>query len=132
MLRVTLHEREPATTVRSVVELEEVLSKASKEARTRELLAGIMLDAENGTRLTIVVGGDDTVLTFDSAGSNPPYYVSKGPVDVDQPAFTCYLNFEHHTEFSEKSVIPIASGLNAAREFFFSGEVPRCVTWEEV
>ena len=95
------------------------------------LIAAIVIEVENQNYMTIVVGGSETVLTFDFAHHNGPYFASKGISDQDEPLMTCYLNFNHHTEFPRKYVIPLADGVEAVKEFARSGELPACVQWQE-
>jgi hypothetical protein len=80
----------------------------------------------------MVVGGCETVLSFEYGHLDPPYYASKGESDDDEPILTCFLTFQHHTEIPRRSVIPYANGMNAVAEFFDSGNLPTCISWEEV
>ena len=96
------------------------------------MLAAIELVADNGNIMYLVVGGDETVVAFDYAHRETPYYSSKGPTDADDPVLTAYLAFNHHTEFPRRSVIPMRDGLSAVYEFFETGELPACVVWAEV
>ena len=65
--------------------------------------------AANGNVITMVVGGDETVLGFDYGHRNPPYYSSRGPSNGEEPILSCQLTFQHHTEFPRKYVIPIVT-----------------------
>ena len=76
-----------------------------------------MIEAPNKNAMTIVVGSSETVLSFDSADRNPPYFASKGASDQDEPVMTCYLNFAHHTEFPRRYVIPLKDGIEAVNQF---------------
>lgn len=91
-----------------------------------------MIKSENSNEVGIVVGSEETVLTFGYAHRNPPYYVSKGTVDEDDAIMTCYVTFNHHTEFPRRYVISFAEGLKAVREFIESGGLPTCIEWTEV
>jgi len=113
-------------------ELERVLDAASDEARAKNILSAVILEAENGNSITIVIGGGETVLSFDYGHLNPPYYASKGKSDELEPILTCFLTFDHQTEFPRKNVIPYADGLKAVAEFLDSGSLPTCIKWEEV
>ena len=120
----------PLTQVRTSTELDRILDDAAKQARDRRLLTAITLNSDNGNALTIALGGEETVLSFDH--ENGPYFASKGQSNEEQPFFTCFLNFDHHTEFPRKYVIPVGLGINAVREFLLSEERPTCVSWTEV
>jgi hypothetical protein len=113
-------------------QLDEVLHEAAKEAQSHKVLGAVLIEAANGNVITMVVGGEDTVLSFDYADRNPPYYSSRGASDADEPMLTCYLTMQHHTEFPRKYVIPVADGVNAVRQFLDSGNLPTCLNWEEV
>jgi hypothetical protein len=108
-----------------------VLEAASDEARAKNLLSVVILDAENGNSTTMVVGGSETVLSFEYGHLDPPYYASKGESDDDEPILTCFLTFQYYTEFPRRSVIPYPNGVNAVAEFFDSGSLLTCISWEE-
>jgi hypothetical protein len=80
----------------------------------------------------MVVGGEETVVTFDLEGEKPAYYASQGASAGDDPSMTCYLTFNHHTEFPRRYGIPFMEGLRAVREFLDSGGLPRCINWDQV
>ena len=124
-------DRQPVT-VHDGPGLDEILNEASKEARIRNLLGGVLITADNHNEITIVVGGEETVLTFESGDGNPPYYASRGTFNADETTMTCYLLLQHHTEFPRRNVIPFADGFNAVREFLVTGARPACINWERV
>ena len=129
-LRITTHEEQPRETVSGMSSLDDILYTASEESRIRKMLNGIILEAENGNTLLLVVGSEETVLIFNYGGPDPPYYASKGNSDDDDPMLTCYITFQHHTEFPRRYVIPFVEGLKAARQFLGSDDPPACITWE--
>lgn len=112
--------------------LDEVLRTATEEARKSGTLGAILIEAANGNVITMVVGGDETVLGFDYGHHDPPNYSSRGPSNEDEPILTCRLTFQHHTEFPRKCLIPIADGVKAVRRFLDSGDLPACINWEEM
>ena len=85
----------------------------------------------NGNVITMVVGGQETVLGFDSGDPNS-YCASKGASDAVEPVMTCYFMMSHHTEFPRKNVIPVADGVKAVHQFLDSGDLPTCIKWEQV
>lgn len=119
-------------TVEDSVQLDQALREADEEARKRGMLGAVQLKAANGNVITMVVGGYETVLGFDYGHLDLRYYASRGLSDSEEPLLTCYLMFQHHTEFPRKYVIPTADGVNAVRQFLDSGELPTCVKWDEV
>ena len=131
-LQVRIREDAGPLKVEDDNQLDEVLRTATEEARKRGTLGAILIEAANGNIITMVVGGDETVLGFDYGHHDPPYYSSRGPSNEDEPILTCQLTFQHHTEFPRKSVIPIADGVKAVRQFLHSGNLPACINWEEV
>jgi hypothetical protein len=92
----------------------------------------VLIEANKGNVITMVVGGDETVLGFDYGEPNPRYYASRGASDADAPIVTCYLTMQHHTEFPRKYAIPLADGLKAVRQFLDSDDLPTCIKWEQV
>jgi hypothetical protein len=132
ILQVKVREGEVPVTVTDVSELDRVLQAASEEARAHKMMGAILIEAESGNVITMVVGGEETVLSFDSEHLNPPYYASRGKSDCDEPKLTCYTQFHHHSEFSRKYVIPLEDGVRAVRQFLYSGDLPTCIKWDEV
>ena len=128
---LTIHEDQPKIPVESAEELDAALSEAAVEARARGLLNIVFIEAENGDILGLVVGGDETALSFIYGHRDPPYYASLGSSADDHPVLTAYVSFQHHTEFPRKYVIPIADGRLAALEFFHSGTLPYSMEWEQ-
>ena len=119
--------------VEDATQLHEALRQAAEEARKREILGAVLIEAGNGNVITMVVGGDETVLGFDDF-SDPDLrcYASRGASDADEPIMTCYLAMHHHTEFLRKNVIPLSDGVKAVRQFLSSDGLPKCISWEEV
>ena len=132
-MRVLTEVRDDATpvNVETPAQLHAVLNETAKEAQSRKMLVAIVLEADNGKALTIVLGGKETVVGFDHKGSGP-YFASKGESENDHPVMTCFLNFSHHTEFSRRYVVPILQGVNAAEEFVMTRERPTCIQWLEL
>lgn len=129
--RVTILNDKPPIAVDDGLQLDGALREAENEARARGLLGVIIIEAANKNSITMVVGSStETVLGFDYGDG--PYYASKGISNEVEPVMTCYLTFAHHTEFPRKFVIPVADGVEAVKEFIGSGELPTCITWEEV
>lgn len=129
---VTIIGEKPPIAVENAAQLEDALRLASNEAKGRGVLGAIVIEAPNKNSMTMVVGGSETVLSFDFADRNPPYLASKGISEQDQPMMTCYLIFAHHTEFPRKYVIPLKDGIEALKQFVSSGELPTCIAWRDV
>jgi len=131
-LQIRIRDDAAPLTVEDGSQLEKVLNAETEEARRRGVLGAVLLEAVNGNVITMVVGGEETVLSFDYGHHNPPYYSSRGPSNADEPMLTCFLTFQHHTEFPRKYVIPVTDGVKAVRQFLDSGDLPTCINWEEV
>jgi hypothetical protein len=131
-MKITVHENEPSIEVQDVASVSEVISSAAEEARATGLLNIISIEADNGNYLTLVVGGDETVLGFNYAHQDPPYYASKGKDESDEPVMTAYVALRHHTEFPRRWVISMKEGLLAVQEFCETSELPRRIEWTEV
>lgn len=63
---------------------------------------------------------------------DPPYYVSAGEAQTDDPVLTAYVGLEHYTEFPRRWVVTFAAGKQAAREFLATGQRPESITWTEL
>jgi hypothetical protein len=131
-LRVMIQEGVSMRTVNSISELDQALQDASSQARSAGLLNIIFLYAPNDDHLSLVVGGDETVVGFNYGHGDPPYCASKGETDADDPVLTAYVSLEHHTEFPRRWVVPMELGHRAAVEFLTSGERPRAIRWAEL
>lgn len=118
-----------ATRASTIEELDRLIAMAAEEAQARGMLNIIFLDAPNGNELSLVVGGDETVLGFVHGHRDPPYYATRGDTADLRPVMTCYIGLAHHTEFPRMHVISYAEGLAAAHEFAATGSLPRSVEW---
>jgi hypothetical protein len=129
---ITILDDRPPVAVDDGVQLDDALRDAANEARARGKLRAVLIEAANKNSMTMVVGSSETVLSFDYGHGNPPYYVSKGTSNEDEPMMVCYLSFAHHTEFPRKFVIPLMDGIAAVKQFVGSGELPTAITWERI
>ena len=131
-MKVTIHEKEPVIIVDGLEHLNKIISNTIERAKGKGFFSVILLSDDDENELGLAVGGDETVLSFTYGRDNMPYYASKGKLDTEEPVFTCFLLFEHHTEFLRKWVIPFEIGIKACHEFFNSGDLPTCIEWVEV
>jgi hypothetical protein len=131
-IRASIYDRTPELILSDVNALDAVLDEASREARARGKLNIVVLGAPNRDRLSLVLGGEETVVGFNYGHGDPPYYASAGAVQADAPVFTAFMGLEHHTEFPRRWVVPDAAGRQAAREFLLTGERPSSLQWVEV
>jgi hypothetical protein len=135
-IMVTIHaairDRTPERVLSDVTALDSLLDEVSAEARTVGRLNVVVLSAPNRDWLSLVLGGKETVVSFNYGHGNPPYYASVGATEGDEPMLTAFVGLEHHTEFPRRWVVPAAAGRQAAREFLATGQRPASLRWEEV
>lgn len=131
-LRILIQQSGPTHTVASVLELEKTLEDAALQANSVGRLNVIFLYGPNKDHLSLVVGGNETVVGFNYGHGDPPYYASEGVGEGEEPVFTAYVSLEHHTEFPRHWVVPMELGRTAAREFLATGERPTVVNWVEL
>jgi hypothetical protein len=128
----SIYDRAPELILSDINALDAALDKASLEARAKGRLNIIILGAPNRDWLSLVVGGEETVVGFNYGHGNPPYYASVGAEQADAPVLTAFMGLEHHTEFPRRWVVPDSAGRQAAREFLLTGERPSSLHWVEV
>ncbi len=131
-LHAALLDGAPERLVNDDKDLTVMIAEACATAKAVGKLNIIFLYAPNRDHLTLVVGGEETVVGFNYGHGNPPYYVSVGGSEVDSPVLTAYVGLEHHTEFPRRWVVPFEVGEQAATEFLATGERPRAVNWLEL
>ena len=131
-MRITLNEKESARKTDSIRELDDTLEFAKLEAIRENKLNIVFLEANNGNELSVVVGGDETVLGFTFSDGNPPYYASKGNSEDIEPILSGFVGLEHHTEYTRSNVISSTRALLAIHEFFNFGDLPKSIQWVEV
>jgi hypothetical protein len=108
------------------------MQQAALQAKSVGRLNVIFLYGPNEDHLWLVVGADETVLGFNYGHGDPPYYVSEGTDEADEPLLTAYVSLDHHTEFPRRWVVPMELGGRAATEFLATGERPTAVKWVEL
>jgi hypothetical protein len=89
-IRAIVEEPGPERLLRSVAELEQTLADAASRAQAAQMLNVVFLHAANGDQLSLVVGGDETVLGYNLGHGNPPYYASAGEATADEPVLIAY------------------------------------------
>jgi hypothetical protein len=132
VIHAAIHDGAPERVLSDVKALDAVLDEASAEARTVGKLNLVVLSAPNRDCLSLVIGGEETVVSFNYGHGDPPYYASVGAAKTDEPVLTAFVGLQHHTEFARRWVVPVAAGRHAAREFLSTGQRPSSLAWEEV
>jgi hypothetical protein len=128
--KVTCEESSPQR-VTSSAAFDVAIRQADVEAKARGLLNVIFIEVPAGHILGMVVGGDESALTFTYNHRNPPYLESVGPVQDSDPILTCYVSYTHPTELPRRCVISFPAAFRAAQEFVTSGNLPASVQWAE-
>jgi hypothetical protein len=131
-IRASITDQAPQRLLTSVEALDATLDEASAQSRAEGKLNIVLLTAANGDWLSLVVGGEETVVGFNYGHGDPPYYASLGEARTDEPVLTAYVGLAHHTEFPRRWVVPAVAGRQAAREFLLTGERPISLKWEEL
>jgi Immunity protein Imm1 len=131
-IRASIKDQAPEVVLKTAEALDAVLDEASAEAQAKGRLNIVLLSAPNRDWLSLVVGGDETVVSFNFGHGDPPYYASVGDAQTNELVLTAFVGLEHHTEFPRRWVIPTVAGRQAAREFLATGERPNSLRWEEL
>ena len=86
----------------------------------------------DGTRdsLSIGLGLDVSVLNHVRADKNPPYSISVGRSNRDEPI--AFLFGGEWSEYPIRNTVPISAARAAMRKFCETGELTKDVVWEEV
>jgi hypothetical protein len=131
-VRASIYDRARELVLSDVEGLDATLDKAAEEARAKGKLNIVILSSSNRDWMSLVVGGEETVVGFNYGHGDPPYYASLGTELTDEPVLTAFMGLEHHTEFPRRWVVPVAAGREAAREFLLTGALPTTLKWVEV
>ena len=131
-VRILTKENEPAVSVLDWTTAERVLQNAYVDATKADIYAFVTLNSDDGYELGIAVGGDRSVLSYQSANGEPPYMASLGTVMRHSEVLTAYAWFAHHTEFPGDYAIPWSQALAATQQFFEGMRPPEAVTWQMV
>ena len=131
-VRASIHDQAPALELDNVEALDAALDAASAEAQLEGKLNIVLLRVHNDDWLSIVLGGEETVVSFNFGHGDPPYFASLGEAQTDEPVLTAFVGLVHHTEFPRRWVVPTAAGRQAAREFLSNGQRPSSLKWEEL
>jgi hypothetical protein len=112
-------------------ELDELLDRISAEARRDGRPQDVQVTVAGAGTLGIVVGADWSVLNHIPAHLNPPYMVSVGQEQSDDPV-AFYVAGDHHSEALGRNTIKTEAARAAMRHFVASGNLSPDVDWDEV
>ncbi len=131
-LSVSIHDKVADKVVESPGEIDAVIESAGSEASGLDRLNIISFTAPSGNYVSLVVGSDETVVSFTYGHHCPPYFASKGSSEEATPVMTAFVGLKHQTEFPRNWVIPIEQGISAVRAFAEDGELPQTTQWVEL
>jgi Immunity protein Imm1 len=112
-------------------EAEELLDRIAEEARREGRPQDVQVTVESAGTLGIVVGADWSVLNHIPADLDPPYMVSVGDDQSEEPV-VFYVAGDHNSETLRRNTIRPPAARAAMRHFVATGELSPDITWEEV
>jgi hypothetical protein len=111
-------------------EVQAALSAAEQEADRVGKTAMVDFEAANGSILSMLVGGAETMLSWRYAGDEEPRFLSLGvPGAPGTVAVT--RDFNDRIECPRWALISRADALAALNEFVASNDIPECVQWAD-
>ena len=111
----------------AVIEL--VTRLHSNEKSVRPVVEIMKLPSESPS-LSIAVGHEETVLTFEEC-STPPYHISIGN-PARSGTSPMFIHGGQGIDHLAKNLVPWSAGLRALVEFLTTGERPGAVDWERL
>ena len=108
-----------------------MLDRIDAEARRDGRPQDVQVTVEGAGTLGIVLGATWSVLNCIPPHLDPPYMVSVGPDQSDEPV-TFYVAGDHHSETLRRNTIGPQAARAAIRHYVTSGELSPDVDWEEV
>jgi hypothetical protein len=112
-------------------EVDELLDRLAVEARRDGMPQDVQVTVESAGTLGIVVGADWSVLKHVPAHLDPPYMVSVGEDQSNEPV-VFYVAGDHYSETLRRNTITPGAARAAVRHFVATGQLSPDVTWEEV
>jgi Immunity protein Imm1 len=112
-------------------ELDELLDRISSDARQDGRPQDVQVTVEGAGTLGIVVGADWSVLNYVPQHLNPPYMISVGQEQSEDPV-AFYVAGDHHSEALRRNTIKTEAARAAMRHFAASGSLSPDVDWGEV
>ncbi|XXY53589.1 Imm1 family immunity protein [Sorangium sp. So ce269] len=85
--------------------------------------------SESGDSLAIGLGRERSVLNFVSGNKNPPYFTSKGEIDIDEGV--AFRFAEDWSEFPMRNSVPTPVAREAIRHFCDRGGLAESIEWEQ-
>jgi hypothetical protein len=115
----------------STEHLDHVLDQVNEFARSTGLPQAVDLERPTGEGiLSVVIGAPVSLCTHTPADHNPPYLISVGENDNDEP-FVFYVDGDHYTECALRNTIDPELAREGARHFLLTGRLDSRISWEE-
>jgi hypothetical protein len=111
-------------------EVDGMLDRLADEARRDGMPQDVQITVESAGTLGIVVGADWSVLNHVPAHLDPPYMISVGEHQSDEPV-VFYVAGDHYSETLRRNTITPEVARTAVRHFVDTGQLSPDVTWEE-
>jgi hypothetical protein len=112
-------------------EVGELLDRIAEEARRDGRPQDVQVTVESAGTLGIVLGAEWSVLNHVPADLDPPYMVSVGDDQSEEPV-VFYVAGDHYSETLRRNTIRPEAARVAMQHFVATGELSPDVTWEEV
>lgn len=111
--------------------LDRLLDQIASDARQAGRAQDVQVTVEGAGTLGIVLGADWSVLNHVPPHLDPPYMVSVGPAQSDDP-LVFFVAGDHHSETARRNAISPEAARAAMRHFVTKGELSPDVILEEV
>ncbi|HTU66486.1 MAG TPA: Imm1 family immunity protein [Steroidobacteraceae bacterium] len=111
-------------------EVQAALSTAEQEADRAGTMSLVDLEAANGNRLSILVGGAETLLGWRYAGDVDARFLTQGD-PAARGTVPCSRDVGTVLQCPRWALIAREDGMAALNEFTASNEIPACVTWAD-
>ena len=111
-------------------EVHAALTAAEQEADRVGKTALIDFEAANGSKLSLLIGRAETVLSWRYAGDEEPRFLSLGDANATG-AIALSRDFQDRIDVPRWALISRADGLAALDQFVASNEIPECVQWAD-
>jgi hypothetical protein len=122
-------EKEPPIEVSDADELDHLLAEIASNTSPEHPV--IVFVYAYGFQVGIGLGHTESFVHFESASGEPPYIITVGDRKA-KGVLAFYLLGNHHTEISQRYLIPISRAREIVRGWLQTGVRPLGQQWEEV
>jgi Immunity protein Imm1 len=111
-------------------EVHAALTAAEQEADRVGKTALVDFEAANGSRLSMLVGRAETMMSWFYPGDAQPRYLSLGDANAGG-ALALSRDFKDRVDVPRWALISRADALAALDQFVASNEIPQCIQWAD-